>query len=121
MPIPGTGRVIIGPGKIFIRKIHVLENKKLYTVAGAEYAVDIVVNLWYKSAGKSGLTMHGVHSASDRYSLFQEGEFRGLYQPDFLNLVYMISMIPIYLVLMVDQYRGRSILPRSRILTRSIY
>ena len=81
-------------------------------MAGAGALLAMSANLFDVVLGVSetDIVAPGSRSAVEWYEYFQASNFKGLYMLGILNIVYMVSMIPVYLGLFVVHYHRHFVL-----------
>ncbi len=74
------------------------ENKSLYKLAGIAALLAMSANLLdvVLGFGETDISVYGVKSAIEWFSLFEGNWFKGLYTLGILNIVYMACLIPVY-------------------------
>lgn len=78
-----------------------LNNRSLFLLAGVCSFLAMAANLAdvVLGFGSSEVVTFGTKSAAEWIAMFQQGSFGGLYALGILNIVYMFSMLPIYVAM----------------------
>ena len=85
--------------------------KSLYKVAGVAALVAMGANVLdvVLGFGETDIIVSGTMTATDWFALYHENWFKGLYTLGFLNIVYMICLVPIYFALYAAHRRKNGV------------
>lgn len=85
--------------------------KSLYKVAGVAALVAMFANVLdvVLGFGETDIIVFGTMTATDWFALYHENWFKGLYTLGFLNIIYMVCMVPIYFALYAAHRRKNGV------------
>src|SRR5574342_87742 len=87
--------------------------KTLFKLGGMAALVDLSANLLdvIFGFGETEVIVNGTKTALEWFALFQENWFKGLYVLGLLNIIYMVSMVPVYFAIFAAYQHSKWIYP----------